>query len=210
MTKQDLINKVIAEYYCDYICIQERADYHFEANLLLHVLAVVDRCSLLDEDLAVAAAFHDIGKAYTYTLNGNSHGHEKTSAWVVMEWRSLIESCGCDFDKIYFVVKNHMFAHDVSLLKIQNLSNLRHIEALKQFGRCDNMLDDFFDLKTLENYYRGKKVYVTNRDRKAIAGELSFFGINTFGRLQATVSRTPVELDRQSLVCSYFDVNKYI
>lgn len=208
--KQDLINKIIAEYYCDYICIQEREDYHPEANLLLHVLAVADRCSVFDEDLAVAAAFHDIGKVFTYNANGNAHGHEKTSAWIVMENRSLIESCGCDFDKIYFVVRYHMFAHDISLLKIRNLSDLRHLEALKLFGRCDNMADDVLSPQQLSMLYMNKKVYVTDKNRAMKANELVFVGENFFGRKQVTIGRSPIEINNYSSICSYFEINKYI
>jgi CRISPR/Cas system-associated endonuclease Cas3-HD len=135
---------IICKYGDDLLSISERKDFHPESSLLSHISIVASRLEDNNE-LYVAALYHDLGKIFTYREFANSYGHEETSAWLLMEDRDMIESKGLDFDKIYFVVKNHTRAHVILEDRPYNSGDFeimrsKYFPDLKRFAEADDML----------------------------------------------------------------------
>lgn len=204
-----LINEVLTRHYNGLKCVTERADYHHEANLLLHVLSVIDRCSVYSKDLMLAALYHDLGKIDTYTQNGNGYRHENTSAWMVLEDRDKIEACGVDVDLVHFVVQNHSkYHHDRDHFRIKNLSDEKYLPALEIFGMCDNMNEDLLTEEEMNKLFLGKRVFVTDEDRNMLGGVCNFIGFNShLGWKQVTIGRMPVTIKSFANVCTYFNIS---
>lgn len=203
-----LINKILSEYSIRMSFISERGDYHPEYSLLQHTLTVIDNVSKYNNnDLLISALFHDIGKIFTYEDNGNSYGHELTSCWLLMENKTEIEQLGVNFDKVYWIVKNHLKAGKIidGETNKNNYKLLTHKwwPELELFAKADNMLDDSEkDLSILKD----KKVFVSIGN-DYLVGLCEFIGYNEIIKTkQVIIDRTPIRINNYNQVCSYFNI----
>jgi len=120
---------------------------HPEGDVDVHVFLVIDAvASEKDKDLSLAAVFHDMSKSNTFSINPKTnqpayHGHENISADYVRYYRDLIESMGCDYYKVLFMVQNHMKFHNIDQMsnqKRKDLENHVYFEDLKKLCGADH------------------------------------------------------------------------
>ena len=201
------MNDILNNFSLEMSFISERDDFHPEFSLLQHTLAVIDNVAGQSNELVLAALFHDIGKVFTYAENGNSYGHELTSAWVVGEYHQEISKFA-DFDKVWWLVRNHLAAGKkiIEGIKSKNdylLTSHKWWDDLLLLAKADDMLDD--SGKNLDMFL-GKRIFVSS-DNDYFAGICTYIGFNKFlGTKQVTIDLSPIRLDNYNLVCSYFAV----
>lgn len=123
--------------------------YHPEGPVDVHITNVIDAAApLRDASLSLTALFHDIGKARAHHLKPGGRisqsGHENYSAEVVGRYRTLIEECGADFDRVLALVQNHMRTHQYesgrmsSPVKRTAFESSEHYDDLIAFAKLDN------------------------------------------------------------------------
>lgn len=149
--------KEIQEYIEKSKGVRQTKKWHPEVNVYTHIKVVFNRAAKTrDIDLILAALFHDLGKMdvtrFKEPETWSSHGHEFVSAKLVEKYKDWIESLGGDFEKIYWLVKEHMrvkYINDMRQFKQDALRNHSYFSDLEKFsGEFDNMkLDYSNDLK---------------------------------------------------------------
>ena len=88
--------------------------HHPEGNVLKHTIIVTRRALATgDIDLALAAIFHDIGKATTAGTHPKTgkvthYGHEKDSSEMVKKYGRWITSMGGNPEDVLYLVSQHM------------------------------------------------------------------------------------------------------
>jgi len=131
---------------------EQSKKWHKEGCVYNHILEVVDRAMLTgDNDLVVAAIFHDLGKLDTETrtiVNGEEaihhFGHEFISLRYLREHYSLYEDLIIDYNKVEEIVLNHMRAHlyENGTLskpkKRETFENLKYFNDIIAFSKCDD------------------------------------------------------------------------
>ncbi len=208
-----LINKLLTKYALDMSFIHERRDYHPEHSLLQHTLTVLDNVlKYKDVNLMLAAMYHDVGKIATYKENGNSYGHERTSAWIIVEDAVYIERVGGNVELIQWLVLNHLKAGKIVEGRTHNsdykLQTHKWWNKLYSLAIADDMTND--NNKELTHLI-GKKIYLTVHENsgrniypQTLSGRCDFIGYNTIlKRKQVTLNRTPYELTNYNLVCTF-------
>lgn len=116
-------------------------------NVLIHIKIVYERARKFGNmDYALAAFFHDLGKAETTKLNrkGNwsSYGHEFLSARLVLQFQDWINRQGGNRDIIYEIVLGHMrikLMDEMNTSKQEKLKKSFVFKHLIQFSEFDNM-----------------------------------------------------------------------
>ena len=117
--------------------------HHPEGNVLKHTIIVTRRALATgDIDLALAAIFHDIGKATTAGVHPRTgkvthYGHEKDSSKLVKKYSRWITSMGGNPEDVLYIVSQHMRMKvfgDMSMKKQQKLQKNRAFGKLKQFS----------------------------------------------------------------------------
>ena len=122
-------------------------DWHPEGNVGIHNRLVYDRASVSgDINLAIAAFFHDLGKADTTAKNKrggwSAHGHENVSARLVNRHAGWVEEIGGSPAEVEEIVGNHMRIkqmEEMRPVKQEAMKTLNTYDQLLQFTKCDNM-----------------------------------------------------------------------
>ena len=121
--------------------------WHPEGNVLIHVKIVYNRARESGNlDYALAAFFHDLGKAETTRLNKRgtwgAYGHEYVSARLVIKFQDWISRQGGDVDKIHALVLGHMkikLMHEMRPTKREEFMKNPYFDELNDFSKFDNM-----------------------------------------------------------------------
>jgi putative nucleotidyltransferase with HDIG domain len=131
--------------------VPQNVVYHPEGNTLKHVITVVKRAIAKypnNMNIIIAALFHDIGKDETLGYNEKTgqptaYGHENVSAELVKQYSDWIQSVGADPEVVYFIVSNHMRAHNLDKMRQfkqdqlkshPNFNDLMSFETLDKSG----------------------------------------------------------------------------
>ena len=128
--------------------------WHPEGDVKIHSRIVFNRAKRTgDWDLVIAAYFHDLGKAFTTTKHPtipdkwSAKMHEIFSTKIVDTNKDWIEKVlGGNFQKIRFIVSQHMRAHlfnEMRRSKQLELMKSPWFEDLILFSSFDDMLTDF-------------------------------------------------------------------
>jgi len=121
--------------------------WHPEGNVLIHIRIVYERARKSGNlDYALAALFHDLGKAETTRLNKRgswgSYGHEFVSARLVLKYQDWISRQGGDVDKIHGIVIGHMkikMMGEMRPSKREEFKKNLYYDELNEFTEFDNM-----------------------------------------------------------------------
>lgn len=125
--------------------------WHPETTVRNHIVIVFNRAKRTgDINMMLAALFHDLGKMTTTHFkepdSWSSHGHEAVSASLVEDYKDWIEELGADYDKVYFIVKEHMRAKLIGEMrpsKRDALMNHLYYPLVDKFTEFDNMKIDY-------------------------------------------------------------------
>jgi len=123
-------------------------DWHPEGDVLVHIKIVYNRARKSgDINQALAAIFHDLGKADTTKKNKAgrwaAHGHENVSARLVEKHKKWIGSMGARWFCVYNIVKEHMRIKQFDNMRPHKQEKLREnkwFEKFKEFTAFDNMM----------------------------------------------------------------------
>ena len=127
-------------------CLQSPG-WHPEGNTLIHIKLVYDRARESgDINLALAAFFHDLGKADTTALNAkgtwSAHGHESVSRKLAHKHAGWIEEMGGDADQVAEIVGQHMRIQQFPNMRNSKQAEMRqnrYFDKIQQFTEFDNM-----------------------------------------------------------------------
>jgi len=132
---------------------EQSKNWHPEGNVKTHTLIVFNRAKRTgDINFMLAAFFHDLGKADTTTTSPSNPGkfsakmHERVSARLVTKYRDWIESMGGDFDKVYYIVDQHMrvkHIHEMRPSKREAFRQEKYFDLVNKFSDFDNMQTDY-------------------------------------------------------------------
>lgn len=127
----------------------QSAYWHPEGNVLKHITIVYNRARETgDMNNAIAALFHDLGKAdvtkQSFTKPGAwpAHGHEFVSAKLVEKHKDWIQSIGANWKEVYEMVKEHMRVkkiHEMRPSKQEELRNNKYFSKINNFSQFDDM-----------------------------------------------------------------------
>ena len=137
----------------DYIDRCERTpqspDWHPEGDVKNHIKIVYNRARKTgDINLALAAFFHDLGKAdvtkpSTSTPGSwSAHGHERVSARLVDKYANWIEELGGNSDEVYDIVKQHMRIKQYNVMRPHKRKAMEEdplFPKYQQFTQFDDM-----------------------------------------------------------------------
>jgi len=154
-TFQDFYESAPAEIK-DYIdrCVDtpQSTEWHPEGNCGAHINIVFNRArNTGDIDLMLAAFFHDLGKVDTTKAHPSGEkgrwsakAHEIVSARLVEKYRNWIEDLGGNYEKIYYIVAQHMRAKQEHVMRSSKREELRkhpYYKDVKHFSELDDMQD---------------------------------------------------------------------
>lgn len=127
----------------------QSAQWHPEGCVLKHITIVYNRARKTgDMNNAMAALFHDLGKAdvtkQSFTKPGAwpAHGHEVISARLVEKHKDWIQSMGANWKEVYEMVKEHMRVKKLGEMrpsKQQELRNNKYFSKINNFSQFDDM-----------------------------------------------------------------------
>ena len=126
----------------------QSAKWHPEGNTFIHTKIVYNRAAQSGNiNLALAAFFHDLGKADTTKRNnkGNwaAHGHEAVSANLVKEFGDWIEYWGGNVETVHWIVLNHMRMKQFNQMRASKrklLTDHDDFTLLRYFSdKCDSI-----------------------------------------------------------------------
>ena len=131
--------------------------WHKEGNVLIHTKIVYERARQSGNlDYALAALFHDLGKADVTHLNKRgtwgAYGHEFISARLVIKYQDWISRQGGNVELIHDMVINHMKAKMLSDMRptkqeiFRNLPNYKQIMDFSQFDIMKNLTKEELSL----------------------------------------------------------------
>ena len=131
--------------------------WHPEGNVLIHTKIVYERAKKSGNlDYALAALFHDLGKADATHLNKRgswgAYGHEFISARLVIKYQDWISRQGGNVDLIHDLVINHMKAKMLDEMRpskqeiFRNLPNYEQIMEFSQFDIMKNLTKEELSL----------------------------------------------------------------
>lgn len=130
--------------------VPQNPKWHPEGNCDIHVCLVIDNVAQFkDKDLSMAAIFHDIGKAYTTTINPKTGqptapDHETVSANIVDKYKQFITISGANYKVVRDIVSMHMKMHQYNSgqlkkqSKRENLENMDVFKKLNVFAKADH------------------------------------------------------------------------
>lgn len=96
---------------------KQNPKWHPEGNTLKHAIIVLRRAHLMfpnDNNMILAALFHDLGKVDTYAISEKTgqptaYGHEKRSVEYIDKFSEWVSSVpGVNIDEVKYLVQNHM------------------------------------------------------------------------------------------------------
>jgi len=116
-------------------------------NVLIHIRIVYERArKSRDLNYALAALFHDLGKAETTRPNKRggwgTYGHEFVSARLVIKHQDWISRQGGDVDLIHDIVIGHMkvkLMGEMRQSKQEEFKKKPNYQKIKEFSEFDNM-----------------------------------------------------------------------
>jgi len=122
-------------------------DWHPEGCVLTHIKIVYNRARQTgDINQAIAAIFHDLGKADTTSKNKrgtwSAHGHEHFSARLVEKYKKWIGEMGAQWFQVYNIVKEHMRIKQMDKMRPAKQEQLRQnqwFDKLNKFTQFDDM-----------------------------------------------------------------------
>jgi hypothetical protein len=131
--------------------------WHPEFDVYSHTKIVFNRAKNIgDIDLMLAAVFHDTGKVFVTTKKPDesegwsAKGHEKISAQLVEKYRDWIENIGGDYEKIHYIVSQHMRGKEFDNMRPYKQNVFRqhkYYDDINKFMQYDTMInkdtDDF-------------------------------------------------------------------
>ena len=123
--------------------------WHPEGDVCKHIKIVYNRARKSgDINLALAAFFHDMGKADVTRPHPTkpgafpAHGHENVSARLVEKYSKWIEEFGADPEIVHYIVKSHMRIqqiHKMRPVKRERFQSEPHYKYVNQFTKYDDM-----------------------------------------------------------------------
>ena len=127
--------------------------WHPEGDVKTHTNIVFNRAKRTgDINFMLSAIFHDLGKVdvtkkhATVPGKWSAHGHENFSARLVQKYRDWIESMGGDYEKIHYIVSNHMRAKQLDQMRPSKQLTFRqhkYYDLVHQFSEFDDMTKDY-------------------------------------------------------------------
>ncbi len=122
---------------------EQNPEWHPEGNVYNHIKIVFDK--LKDNDLKIAALFHDLGKIDTAKKNKEGKwtapGHDKFAVDYIQEYKQLFPEAK-NWDKIRTVCANHMIAHyyndgELKKTKAEAFEKTPYFEDILTFAAAD-------------------------------------------------------------------------
>lgn len=151
LTAKDLIERLPHGIVEALIKCEQSKNHHKEGSVFNHTILVVENAIRTKNDnVIIAAVFHDIGKLDATTITEvdgkvkvSSHGHEKES---VKYLKHLNRYPDFEFDEeaVHFLVRNHMRAHKYvsgemsKKSKREELENSKYFKELLILQECDS------------------------------------------------------------------------
>lgn len=147
-TFEELINRLPADLVQSLKdCMQDKT-WHPEGSVYTHCEMVFDyavKHSPEDNEVILAAIFHDLGKPETtrkIVKDGRTkithYGHEMASLKYIDKYFHLYSDISTDKEKVYEICKNHMRAHLFSSGKITKRKKVEDFESNKYFSSIMN------------------------------------------------------------------------
>ena len=153
---ETLISRLPADLISELMACTQDPLWHPEGDVYTHIRLVFEQAEKLfpgDNDLLVAAIFHDLGKPETRevklredgTEKITNYGHEFKSLNYVDKYFHLYDDLTTDKNKILALVKGHMKAHQFSNGKLKKPSKReafkadQYFEDIMKFSKCDEM-----------------------------------------------------------------------
>lgn len=148
---EELINRFPIEIVDKLKKTEQNPIWHPEGCVYNHVKIVYElACETGDNDLVIAALFHDLGKIDTtklITKDGKqkwvSYGHEIVSLPYIDKYFDLFSDISTNIEKVRSVTQNHMRAHlylkGEMNKKAKSFENLEHFQDIMIFEKCDSM-----------------------------------------------------------------------
>ena len=131
----------------------QTAFWHPEGNVKTHINIVFNRAKRTgDINFMLAAFFHDLGKADKTTKHPTIPGkypakmHVIVSARLVQKYKNWIEEMGGDYDKIYYIVSQHMRVKEIDKMRPFKQAEFRkekYFELVNKFSDFDDMQRDY-------------------------------------------------------------------
>jgi hypothetical protein len=139
---------------------RQSTTWHPEGCVGVHISIVFDLCQKNfpeDKELLLCAIFHDLGKPETQKITMvdgkekiTNHGHEVESLKYIERFFDLYPDVSINFDKVYWICKNHMKMHIFDQMKESKrkiLENHEWFESLRNFSYCDEMRGTIYQHK---------------------------------------------------------------
>ena len=143
MNFEEMINRFPKELVDKLKNTQQNPKYHKEGDVYIHTKLVFN--ALKDDDLKIAALFHDLGKidATKKNKDGNwtSPGHEKYAVDYIEKYKKLFPEAK-DWNKINIVCANHMNAYhyknkEMRQQKMEAFERLPYFDDIMTFMIAD-------------------------------------------------------------------------
>ncbi|MCK9445664.1 HD domain-containing protein [bacterium] len=148
---EELINRFPAELVDGLKNTEQNPIWHPEIYVYNHIKIVYEfACETGDNDLIIAALFHDLGKICTtqlITKDGKqkwvSYGHEIKSLPYIEQYFYLFSDISTNIEKVRSITENHMRAHlylkGEMNKKAKSFENLEYFQDIMTFEKCDSM-----------------------------------------------------------------------
>lgn len=145
--------------------VQQNPMWHAEGDCYIHIKLVTNRLHNCynNIDLDLSGFFHDLGKVETTKWieekqSWGAFGHEDISSKILDNFKSWVEKLGGNFDKIKFIVDNHMRIKYLNDFKLKNkiglFSSPYFYDLLKfnsaDYGGFGSGCKQILDVKDLE------------------------------------------------------------
>lgn len=146
--------------------VEQNPYWHPEGSTYVHIRLVTNRLHncYRNIDLDLSGFFHDLGKVETTKWNEEKQswgafGHEDISSKILDDYKDWVIKMGGDFDKIKFIVDNHMrikYLDDFRTKnKIELFLNPYFNDVIKfnsaDYGGTDLNCNDLLDVKDIHN-----------------------------------------------------------
>jgi hypothetical protein len=125
--------------------------WHPEFFVYNHLVIVFNRARRTNDiNFWVAAFMHDLGKMDSTVQKAenvyNSIGHELISTRLVEKYKDWIESLGADYDIVHYIVKQHMRAKQIDVMRRSKQNAFRshpYFKYVNRFTEFDDMHIDY-------------------------------------------------------------------
>jgi hypothetical protein len=132
---------------------EQNKTYHAEGNVDVHIKLVFEYANnnYEDNDLLLAAIFHDLGKPETQRISEkdgkiriNNIGHETKCEYYINKYFDLYSDVSTNKEKVLEICNNHMRSHLYisnamsKPSKRKSFEDLKYFEDILKFTECDN------------------------------------------------------------------------